>query len=278
MRSGNKSARHEMPGVWSQVSLNGMTDFLLFYQSFSSADSRFRSFVSISFLCSLTHRTVGFACCYSWTLVGHMAAPNLLILADLIAPFIPLGLCGSLSVVAGGLSLLFPSCWRRPLPNTVQEAENRALVPIKDRYPSFRDLTRSGKLASMTAPSPAPSNVYSMPPTNPHDGVARDTRSPVLQSYTVTQDHSFSPNDPYFEGHYEVADPEMGVEEFENGNWQLYGGSSQVFESNQTEHKRQSPRDALMFKSSSQAFTGRHVPADTRQKLTSGDYVGETNL
>lgn len=96
-----------------------------------------------------------------------MAAVNLLILADLIAPLIPLGLCGSLSVVAGGLSLLFPSCWRRPLPNTVEEAENKALIPIKDRYPSFRDLNRTGlKLVSLASGnSIVQSNLYSSHPS-----------------------------------------------------------------------------------------------------------------
>lgn len=251
-------------------------DFLLFCHPLCTpADSSFRSFVSISF----RDRTVAFACCYSWTLVGHMAAPNLLILADLIAPFIPLGLCGSLSVVAGGLSLLFPSCWRRPLPNTVEEAENKALVPIKDRYPSFRDLTRSGKLASLTSPSPAPSNVYSVPPTFPKDTECAGRRSPVLQSYTVTQHHSYSPSQQFYEeGHYEVADPEMGVEEFQNGNWQLYGeggATSQVLDSNQPQQKRL-PRDALVFNTGSPDNI-RHP--GHRHHLASGvDYVGETNL
>lgn len=207
-----------------------------------------------------------------------MAAPNLLILADLIAPFIPLGLCGSLSVVAGGLSLLFPSCWRKPLPNTVEEAENKALVPIKDRYPSFRDLSRSGKLASLTAASPAPSNVYSVPPTYPKEGA--DRRSPVTRSYTLEHHHHErqSPVDQYFEGHYEVADPDVEIDEFENGNWQLYGesgvGNQTVNYSNQPHHKRTHvPRDGHVFKSASRGYI-RH-PGDLAH-LT--DHVAETNL
>lgn len=123
-----------------------------------------------------------------------MAAVNLLILADLIAPFIPLGLCGSLSVVAGGLSLLFPSCWRRPLPNTVEEAENKALIPIKDRYPSFRDLNRTGmKLASLaSANSPAPSNLYSShPPTSTKgpDQMTHHMHRPLHQSHSSDDGH-----------------------------------------------------------------------------------------
>uniref|UniRef100_T1L5K9 Uncharacterized protein n=1 Tax=Tetranychus urticae TaxID=32264 RepID=T1L5K9_TETUR len=55
-----------------------------------------------------------------------MSAPNLLVLANLIAPFIPIGLCGSLSMIAGGLSLLFPDFWRKPLPNTLSDVENRS--------------------------------------------------------------------------------------------------------------------------------------------------------
>ena len=235
-------------------------------------------------------RTVGFACCYAWTLVGHMAAPNLLVLADLIAPFIPLGLCGSLSVVAGGLSLLFPSCWRKPLPNTVAEAENKALVPIKDRYPSFRDLTRSGKLASLTAPSPTPSNVYSVPPTHPKDqGIACGRRSPVAQSYTLhhcphhlqhqdDQLSRMSPADHLFEGHYEVADPEVRIDEFHASNWQLYADSGildqPTLQHNQSQLKR-STREAHMFKAASRGYSWH--PADTSQ-LAGVDHVAETNL
>ena len=203
-----------------------------------------------------------------------MAAPNLLILADLIAPFIPLGLCGSLSVVAGGLSLLFPSCWRKPLPNTVEEAENKALVPIKDRYPSFRDLTRIGKVGSLSAASPAPSNVYSVPPTYPK---GHDRRSPVTRSYTLDHHQGHSPIEQYFESHYEVADPDVEIDEFQNGNWQLYGetgAANQTFDSNQQQHKR-APRDGHVFKAASRGYV-RH-PGDFSQ-LTSTDHVAETNL
>ncbi|XP_074602074.1 organic cation transporter protein-like [Brevipalpus obovatus] len=69
-------------------------------------------------------RVIGFAYCYTWGLIGRMSASNLLVLADLIAPFIPIGLCGSLSMIAGGLSLLFPNCWRKALPNTLSDIEN----------------------------------------------------------------------------------------------------------------------------------------------------------
>ncbi|XP_015791425.1 uncharacterized protein LOC107368126 [Tetranychus urticae] len=71
-------------------------------------------------------RAIGFACCFGWGIVGQMSAPNLLVLANLIAPFIPIGLCGSLSMIAGGLSLLFPDFWRKPLPNTLSDVENRS--------------------------------------------------------------------------------------------------------------------------------------------------------
>ncbi|XP_053210224.1 organic cation transporter protein-like [Panonychus citri] len=71
-------------------------------------------------------RAIGFACCFAWGVVGQMSAPNLLVLAELIAPFIPIGLCGSLSMIAGGLSLLFPDFWRKPLPNTLSDVENRS--------------------------------------------------------------------------------------------------------------------------------------------------------
>jgi len=123
-----------------------------------------------------------------------MASPNLLILADLLAPFIPLGLCGSLCIIGGGLSLLFPSCWRRPLPNTVEEAENKALIPIKDRYPSFRDLSRTGKLASLAAASPAPSNVYSLPPNSAQQGVGGNKQGNGYNNNVSSDNNIASPN------------------------------------------------------------------------------------
>lgn len=75
-------------------------------------------------------------------------------------------MCGSLSIVAGGLSLLFPACWRRPLPNTLEEAENRRLIPLKERYPSFRDL-KNGKINSIPGLGVGVNgNVYTIPPNN----------------------------------------------------------------------------------------------------------------
>lgn len=74
-------------------------------------------------------------------------------------------------MVAGGLSLLFPTCYRKPLPNTIEEAENKRLIPLKQRYPSFRDL-KNGKISSMTITANGlpnginNSNVYTIPPTH----------------------------------------------------------------------------------------------------------------
>lgn len=231
------------------------------------------------------NRTVAFACCYSWTLVGHMAAPNLLILADLIAPFIPLGLCGSLSVVAGGLSLLFPSCWRKPLPNTVEEAENKALVPIKDRYPSFRDLSRSGKLAALVSPSPAPSNVYSVPQTCPKD--PDQNRCPMTttsQSYNPNHQVAAISGNHYYEGHYEVADPESEINGMHNSdNWQLYGEGgimNRATGDSHLHHKSRNPRDGRMFRSASRG-PNHHQSGNTSHFVSNTslvDFVAETNL
>ncbi|CAG2105919.1 unnamed protein product [Medioppia subpectinata] len=111
-------------------------------------------------------RCVGLAACFSWSKIGQMAAPHLLVLAQLIAPFIPIGLCGSLSVVAGGLSLLLPTCYRKPLPNTIEEAENKRLpVQLKHRYPSYRDL-KDGKISSIpiSGTNTLNGNVYTIGP------------------------------------------------------------------------------------------------------------------
>lgn len=232
-------------------------------------------------------RTVGFASCYTWTLIGYMAAPNLLVLADLIAPFIPLGMSASLSIVAGGLSLLFPSCWRRPLPNTVEEAENKALVPVKDRYPSFRDLNRTGKLASLAAASPAPSNVYSLPPSFPKN----DSRH--AQSYTVNhepdqhhQHNHHHSNDQHFVCEYEVTGHDIEDEAATgrgDGNWRLYEPHLPDFEGNENRtQQRLSSRDHHVFKASrgnihANGGNNSFVPTSASNGLLV-DHVSETNL
>lgn len=101
--------------------------------------------------------------------------------SELIAPFIPMGLCGSLLVCGGGLSLLFPNCNRKPLPNTVEEAENKTLpTSLKQRYPSYRDL-KNGKISSVVVngsgcvngcASGLNQNVYTIAPNNGIDKTA----------------------------------------------------------------------------------------------------------
>ena len=120
-------------------------------------------------------RVTGLASCFCWTLIGQAVAPYLLVLTHLIAPFIPIGLCGSLMVIGGGLSLLFPSCWRRPLPNTLEEAENKVVIPFKSNHLSFQlsgssdgkqafeSLNRRHTLTSV-------SNLYTVPSTQPKFG------------------------------------------------------------------------------------------------------------
>lgn len=120
-------------------------------------------------------RVTGLASCFCWTLIGQAVAPYLLVLTHLIAPFIPIGLCGSLMVIGGGLSLLFPSCWRRPLPNTLEEAENKVVIPFKSNHLNFQlngssdgkegfeSLNRRHTLTSV-------SNLYTVPSTQPKFG------------------------------------------------------------------------------------------------------------
>jgi hypothetical protein len=210
-----------------------------------------------------------------------MVAPNLLILADLIAPFIPLGMCASLSIIAGGLSLLFPSCWRRPLPNTVEEAENKALVPVKDRYPSFRDLNRTGKLTSLAAASPAPSNVYSVPPTFPKN----DIRHPIVQSQSYTVNHEQESHDQHFVSNYEVTghDIEDGSSR-DDGNWRLFEPHLSDFDTIDPRSYHNQPRlasrDHHVFKASRQYVNGEgnFVPSSHQPSMLPQDHVSVTNL
>ncbi len=91
-------------------------------------------------------------------------------------------MCGSLSVVAGGLSLLFPTCYRKPLPNTIEEAENKRLpLPLKQRYPSFRDL-KNGKISSVNVTANGINgNVYTIPPNNDKTQVKLSEQSDINQ-------------------------------------------------------------------------------------------------
>jgi hypothetical protein len=161
-----------------------------------------------------------------------MAAPHLLVLADLIAPFIPIGLCGSLSVIAGGLSLLFPSVWRKPLPNSLEEAENKKLIPIKERYPSFRDL--KGTAFDSLPPgngSIGTGNVYTLSPsygkTEPkfeemdHHSESGSNYYPVNGNQEPVIGGNVRPTALYNDDtESRLSDLE---DEIQNGNWKLYG-------------------------------------------------------
>lgn len=139
---------------------------------------------------------------------------------------------------------------------------------MKDRYPSFRDLSRTGKLASLAAASPAPSNVYSLPPNSGQQAVSGnkqgnsynnnvsgdnniasngntgDGRRHVSQSYTLNHDlkddHQNSQecvngHSLYFTAeHYEVTPEDIQVDDnndivmMRDGNWRLVGGDSSI--------------------------------------------------
>ena len=61
---------------------------------------------------------------------------------------------------------MFPNCLRRPLPNTLEEAEDKRLpsVSLKQRYPSYRDL-KNGKIYSVpVSGNGLNGNVYTIGP------------------------------------------------------------------------------------------------------------------
>ncbi|KAI1291778.1 Solute carrier family 22 member 8 [Halotydeus destructor] len=171
-------------------------------------------------------RVVGFACCMCWNFMGQMAAPNLLVLAELIAPFIPIGLCGSLSVIGGGLSLLFPSCWRKPLPNTVDEVENKVLIPVKDRYPSFTELkSRKPDIARLRTGS-VQSNIYSIPGTtivkrDSGQAVGGAQNSTMAVVYNLNKSTTEKPAMDDQDG-LDSSSSVLDDDDIEHHNWQLY--------------------------------------------------------
>jgi len=218
--------------------------------------------------------------------MGQMAAPNLLVLADLIAPFIPIGLCGSLSVIAGGLSLLFPTCWRKPLPNTLDEAENRVLIPVKDRYPSFADLKHS----KLDANSLSSGNVYTIPPTYVKGDVGNyQTRvvngvDTILRQDAQSHSHEYSVNAHQQSQqvlHSVQHRPNRGVahddsdsrlsdldDDIENVNWRLY--AYQNSNSNETKD-----RDMHVF---SKAAATTNVGNSHQQLVDAGINLQQTHV
>ncbi|XP_022253488.1 uncharacterized protein LOC111088248 [Limulus polyphemus] len=61
--------------------------------------------------------------CVFWLHAAELIAPHLTWLSDHTIPYIPLTVCGILLIISGGLTLTLPACQKRPLPNTLNEAE-----------------------------------------------------------------------------------------------------------------------------------------------------------
>ncbi|RWS27600.1 organic anion transporter-like protein [Leptotrombidium deliense] len=232
-------------------------------------------------------RNTGFACCFSWSIIAEMAAPNLLVLADLIAPFVPIGLCGSLSVIAGALSLLFPNCWRKPLPNNLEEAENRRLIPVKERYPSFRQL-KNGKVVTLVSSAPlTQSNVYTIDP------VSEKTDVKLKEAYCQQSGQNYSQRQQSGQtqraeqaigssrpsGLYDDNDSKLSdLEEFTHSNWRLYSNEMQpqpVYKTSDSRDVNRSFRDLHVFPRPKESQV-RNVPL-----IASGGRdtsIAETNL
>ena len=83
---------------------------------------------------------------------------------------------------------MFPNCYRKPLPNTLEEAENKRLpesVKQKHRYPSFRDL-KNGKIHSVpVSGNGLNGNVYTIAP-NGYD----KTNVKQTQNSDINQNHN----------------------------------------------------------------------------------------
>lgn len=230
-------------------------------------------------------RVTGLASCFCWTLIGQAVSPYLMILTYLIAPFIPIGLCGSLMVIGGGLSLLFPSCWRRPLPNTLEEAENKVLIPSKMNHNSSISLLPEGKQfesLSRRHTMTSVSNVYMIPSTQPKFGQETNQGSEDVYYPPSVGGVDFYPLDT------DTEDSESGLgagakgglmEDVGGSNWKLLSQFNQdeggfdlkkvILQNNSRDMQVFSPLSIQPSDHQNRVPTAHYLP---------GHFVAETNL
>jgi len=189
-------------------------------------------------------------------------------------------------VVAGGLSLLLPTCYRKPLPNTIEEAENKRLaVQLKHRYPSYRDL-KDGKISSVTiAGNAVNANVYTIGPngldkTNVKHSQHPDMTDGIPQNLTVLPLNR--PNTVYNDDtDSRLSDLEEDINE--SNNWRLFANEL----SRQSNAKilinrldSYDARDVDLLGRSSMSAANNYPNGLTHSmgRVGRGDPVAETNL
>ncbi|XP_038620211.1 solute carrier family 22 member 8-like isoform X2 [Tachyglossus aculeatus] len=77
-------------------------------------------------------RQTAMGICNTWTRVGSMLAPLVKIIGE-VSPFIPFIIYGTVPIVAGSASLLLPETLNVPLPETIEDVENRKRGRKKDK-------------------------------------------------------------------------------------------------------------------------------------------------
>lgn len=204
-------------------------------------------------------------------------------LTHLIASFIPVGLCGSLMVVGGGLSLLFPSCWRRPLPNTLEEAENKVMIPSKLSHSSFSLLPEGKQFESLNRRTlNSVANVYTVPTTQPKFGQERNRGSEDVYYPPSVGGVDFYPLESDSEGSESAMEANGGglMVDVGGSNWKLlsqfnHDGHGKVYDLK----KEGDIRDMKVFSSPSahsSDLIGSRMPTAAHYPLV--HIVAETNL
>lgn len=69
-------------------------------------------------------RTAGSGACYFWSRIGGMVAPQTVLLGDFVGKATPFIVFGALSILSGLLVFLMPETVNKPLPDTVQDAQD----------------------------------------------------------------------------------------------------------------------------------------------------------
>ncbi|KAM7309808.1 solute carrier family 22 member 8-like [Ixodes scapularis] len=82
-------------------------------------------------------RALGLGICTAVGNVCEMLAPSLSTLGGLLPFYLPMAGCGVLVLTAAGLSLVFPDAWHRPLPGTVEAADDAKATKPHRRAGSY---------------------------------------------------------------------------------------------------------------------------------------------
>ena len=163
-------------------------------------------------------------------------------------------------MIAGGLSLLFPNLWRKPLPNTLSEMEAKKASPRISRYCNYSDLKKAHSKYNN-----ANRSVYTMNGKENGDYDIDDQR--LLNQLSGLCKSEVNPN---------VSNLE---EELNQGNWHLFSVDNRPCDENvKSDDSERSFRDMHIFPSSLNYVKNEQIPGCFVNNNHLLQNVAETNL